>query len=531
MQNIRLLVDDGLAVATLDMPNRPFNVFSEDMIDELEMLVATIERERWHGLVVISGKPTFMAGADLVMVQGFTTLRFEAEPDEIRARFSRLQRLLRRLERVGTTTVAAIDGFALGGGLELAMACHYRVAVASTQPTLGLPEVGLGLLPGAGGTQRLPRLVGAGRGAAMLLHGRPIPPAQALAWGLVDELTSKQELLAAARARAAQSSPGARWDRAAWQMPADASWLDGTPAQLLATAGVAVDTAPLYPALGAICRCVIDGYPADIDAGFDVEVESFLGLMLDPVAGNMVRTKFLAKGDAPKRAARRFGKQAAPRTLCWRGEGAPPVRLAKAFELVTGEAETTIAPVSFVWGSELRLEHGSAAATIRTLGPLDSAEACEVAGTAGDAAALAVAIANRCGLVPVAAARSALTVLVEAAAAACEACGAERLAGIAAALDLGRVFEVAGVRGAPRAEPDLRAGHAVLTAIALAAVQLLDAGVVASAPELDVLAVFALGYPAWTGGPLSWLDMLARGEVPGATQPAECAGRVFHPRT
>ena len=151
LRNLRLDIDDdGIAVALIDMPGRPFNVFSDDMIDDLAALIALIENSRaLKAVVIASGKDAFMAGADLSMVQGFTTLRFKHTPAEIRRVFSRLTYTLRKLERVRVPTVAAVNGLALGGGLELAMACHYRLAAQGSTPCLGLPEVLLGLLPGA----------------------------------------------------------------------------------------------------------------------------------------------------------------------------------------------------------------------------------------------------------------------------------------------------------------------------------------------------------------------------------------------
>ena len=126
---------DGIGVATLDMPGRPFNVFSDDMIDELDALTTTIEQARGlKGVVVTSGKDAFMAGADLAMVRGFTTLRFEHDAATIRRSFSRLSYLLRRFEKLTVPTVAAVNGLALGGGLEFAMACHHRVAAHGEVP-------------------------------------------------------------------------------------------------------------------------------------------------------------------------------------------------------------------------------------------------------------------------------------------------------------------------------------------------------------------------------------------------------------
>ena len=141
MENIALAIRGdgiGIGIATLDMPGRPFNVFSEQMMDDLEL---TLERacDELRGLVICSGKGSFMAGADLVMIRDFANMRFAADRQAMRDRFSRLGRLFRRIELAPIPIVAAINGLALGGGLELAMACHGRVCVNSDSALLGLP--------------------------------------------------------------------------------------------------------------------------------------------------------------------------------------------------------------------------------------------------------------------------------------------------------------------------------------------------------------------------------------------------------
>lgn len=553
MKNITLdVAEDGIAVATLDMPGRPFNVFSDEMLDDLEALIEAIEGGRCRGVVVTSGKEAFMAGADLAMVKGFTTLRFHAGPDVIRARFSRLTRLLRRLERVTTPTVAAINGLALGGGLELAMACHHRVAAAAAQPTLGLPEVLLGLLPGAGGTQRLPRLIGAREGAAMLLGGSSITPAVGHEWGLIDAVVPPEDVLAYARRLAASARPGARWDDASWQPPTvGTELLEGADAhtKLIAAAGLNAAITHLYPALRAICRCLVDGYVLPFDAALDVEIENFLILMLDPVAGNMVRTGFLSKTAAPKRAAQRLGQPRMPvRTLAWLGDVAPPGRLQSTFKLTadpaTADATMSASPVAtlatepHIWlKNVLNAAHdATAAAEIRIVGALDHCEAAEIAGEGGELAARALACANRLRLIPIAAAAVTPGPSERLARVAADWFAAQRaaghdLTGVASAHDLGTLMHRLGVRaggGGARSAAGSRSGLELLSAIAVEAARCLASGLVATPEDLDVLGVFALGYPAWTGGPLSFLDMVRRGEIAGVAMPADAGDTVFY---
>lgn len=528
MKNLRFAVDgDGLGTATLDMPGRPFNVFSDDMIDELEALVARIERDdSLDGVVIASGKDAFMAGADLAMVRGFTTLRHRESPDAIRRTFSRLSRVLRRLEQVRVPTVAAVNGLALGGGLELAMACHHRVAAQGEAPCLGLPEILLGLLPGAGGTQRLPRLTSPAFAARMLMDGKPVTPAVAQEAGLVDHLAEPSALLDSAQAVARRARAGARWDRGDWQAPADDEGVltgPGAFERLCGLGWVDADVTHLYPAFGAIARCLLDGYAEPFDAAMEVEFDNFQSLMLDPVAGNMVRTSFLSKTAAPKRAAKRLGAVDAPPTriavVC---AGAVPARLAKQFELVEpGDAEVVLGlrrvPDAPQTGCEVELRHA---------GDFDRCEAVEVAAVPGEAAARALAVLNRLRRVPIAAGPDAagpaerlLRAVIDEDAR--QALDADARARLAVAADLRALFARAGLETGAAAAPgpaDREHALELLAAVAAEAAACLDEGLLACPEDADVLAVTALGFPAWTGGPLTFADSVARGEVAGISQ-------------
>lgn len=189
---------DGVAVLTFDTPGSSVNVLSRELLAEVAELFDVVETDPdVKGIVLASGKPdTFIAGANLKQVLGM-------EEAEEAAAFSRHgQALLDRMERSGKPVVAAIHGAALGGGLEVAMACRYRLATDDPKTALALPEVMLGLLPAGGGTQRLPRLVGLPNALPMLLTGRRLRARQALRYGLVDALTSPGGLVETA-ARAA----------------------------------------------------------------------------------------------------------------------------------------------------------------------------------------------------------------------------------------------------------------------------------------------------------------------------------------
>ncbi len=538
MNNVRFEVaPDGIALATIDMPGRPFNVFSDEMIDELEQLTARIEADAAiRGVVVTSGKEAFMAGADLAMVRGFTTLRFEKTAEEIRAVFPRLNYALRRFERLGVPTVAAINGLALGGGLEFAMACHHRVAVDGGPPGLGLPEILLGLFPGAGGTQRLPRLTTPAFAARMLLDGKPVSPTVAHAAGLVDHLAPAPRLLDSARAIARQARPGARWDHAGWQAPPDTEGFlagDDVLGKLLERAWMGADVAHLYPAVGAVCRSLLDGWGKPIDAAIEIEVENFLTIMLDPVAGNMVRTSFLSRTAAPKRAARQLAADdGGVRALCVSGD-APP-RLAAHFVLVEDVAQADATLATGAPGGAVRAEFAvglraldaaptGCAAEMRYVGDFDAAEAVEIAAEPGELASRALAIARRLRLTPVATApgdAGPLARLLAATrrAAAAHASDATKRGALANALDLGGLFSRAGLaysHGAGFSAADRAAGLAIMLDVARETATCLADGLLATPEDADVLGVAALGYPAWSGGPLSFLDMVCRGEVDG----------------
>jgi 3-hydroxyacyl-CoA dehydrogenase/enoyl-CoA hydratase/3-hydroxybutyryl-CoA epimerase len=191
----RRRVDDGICWLTLDKADSSVNVLSQEVLAELEHEVSRPLEPEVRGLVIESAKSTgFIAGAD---VNEFAHLQTAAQGAELAARG---QALLERIGRLGVPTVAAIDGFALGGGLELALACDYRVVAESYERTLGLPEVQLGIHPGFGGTVRAVQLLGAPLALDLMLTGRSLSPPEALACGLVDELVPRAQLKAAAAA-------------------------------------------------------------------------------------------------------------------------------------------------------------------------------------------------------------------------------------------------------------------------------------------------------------------------------------------
>jgi len=288
---------DGVLLATIDMPGRTMNVFSSELMDALEALMDEVDaRAEVRSVVVTSGKPSFLAGADLVMVRGFTERASTATHEEMFALCGRLGRLFVRLEASAKPYVAAINGTALGGGLELALACRERLVTDDPRALLGVPEVRWGLLPGAGGTQRLPRLVGFEAAMPLLLSGRPIDPNTAVTLGLFAAAVPAEELIERARKLAVrlQGEPYDAARKFSHLRQADVpQHSDETARRIARDHGVSDGDFARYPAFSAIVDSVLFGARLPLDKASDVEMRQFLRLMFSPVAGNMIRSLFL----------------------------------------------------------------------------------------------------------------------------------------------------------------------------------------------------------------------------------------------
>ncbi|MGE5148995.1 MAG: enoyl-CoA hydratase/isomerase family protein, partial [Rhodospirillaceae bacterium] len=188
---------DGIATLTWDMPGRTMNVLNEGSITAYaEALQKALKDDKVKGIILTSGKADFIAGADLEMLLNADT----SDAAKLTDQFSQLQKLFRSQETGGKPIVAAINGTALGGGFEICLACHYRIAAANPKAKVGQPEVKLGLLPGGGGTQRIPRLIGVMNAAPILLEGKDQTVDQAKGLGLIHEVVPPNELLARAKA-------------------------------------------------------------------------------------------------------------------------------------------------------------------------------------------------------------------------------------------------------------------------------------------------------------------------------------------
>jgi 3-hydroxyacyl-CoA dehydrogenase/enoyl-CoA hydratase/3-hydroxybutyryl-CoA epimerase len=274
-------------------------------------LAAAIERIRTapavRGAVITSGKKAFVAGADLNDVERSYDRMAEDSPAEMLEKYFSLSKLLRRLETCGKPIACAINGTALGGGFEIALACHHRIAADVPDLLIGLPEVQVGLLPGAGGTQRVPRLIGIQAAMPFLLEGKQVGARKALEAGLVHAVAAPQLLLAQAKTWA-RSSPEATqpWDRKGYRVPGGAGAMDPRVAgAFVVGAAMTHDkTYGNYPAPLAILSLLYEGTQLPFDTALRLEAKYMTRLQMGPAPRSMVRTLFVNKTKCDKLARR-----------------------------------------------------------------------------------------------------------------------------------------------------------------------------------------------------------------------------------
>ena len=282
----RELGADGILVLTLDVPGEKVNTLGKAMLEELQILVAEMETSPdVKGVVLRSGKPdNFIAGAD---IKDFTRIR-SAEEGEALSRQG--QALLDRLAALRVPVVAAIGGGCLGGGLELSLACRYRIASDHPKTALGLPEVMLGIIPGLGGTQRLPRLVGLRTGLDLILTGRSLKASRALKAGLVDEVVPPPVLAEVARKAAVRLAEGT--------LRPSRPGITFTEKLLRpvifkkARASVLEKTGGHYPAPLAAIEVVREGTATSLAEGLKLEARKFGELSVTPVSRALVSVFF-----------------------------------------------------------------------------------------------------------------------------------------------------------------------------------------------------------------------------------------------
>ncbi|HZW19725.1 3-hydroxyacyl-CoA dehydrogenase NAD-binding domain-containing protein [Noviherbaspirillum sp.] len=284
---------DNIITLTIDMPGQPVNTMNAAFQQALAATLERLEKERGNikGVVITSAKDTFFAGGDL---RELIAIPADGAQECFRM-VEQNKAVLRRLEKLGCPVVAALNGSALGGGLELALACHYRISLDNPKIQFGFPEVTLGLLPGAGGVIRTVRLLGLQEAMPYLVEGKRMPPQEALNKGFVHALaTDKDHMLAQAREWIA-ANPAAKqpWDSEGYRMPGGAPNTPKLlPMQMAAPAMLREKTRGLYPAPEAILCAMVEGAQVDFDNALVIEGRYFTRLATGQVAKNMIGTFF-----------------------------------------------------------------------------------------------------------------------------------------------------------------------------------------------------------------------------------------------
>jgi 3-hydroxyacyl-CoA dehydrogenase/enoyl-CoA hydratase/3-hydroxybutyryl-CoA epimerase len=314
--NFKLETDaDGIALVTWDSPSRSVNVIDPKVIEELSAILEEVARNAAiKGAVITSGKETFCAGADLAMLEVLSrqfadTAKVRGEEAAVTRLFEesrKLSQLYRRIETCGKPWVAAINGTALGGGFELCLACHYRIAGDAEKTRVGLPEVKIGLFPGAGGTQRVARILKPSDALQFLLKGNELRVGQAKGMKLVDAVVPASELIKGAKdwikAAGAAKAP---WDREDFRLPGGAVYSKaGMMTFPAANAIYRRETYDNYPAARAILQVVYEGLQLPMDLALRLESRWFANILRSPQAAAMIRSLFVSLQELNKGARR-----------------------------------------------------------------------------------------------------------------------------------------------------------------------------------------------------------------------------------
>src|SRR3954469_5556674 len=306
---------DGIALVTWNAPGRSMNVIDLKVMEELSAIVEKVAADAAiKGAVMTSGKESFCAGADLTMLEMFSrsfTDMVHARGEEaanatLIEESRKLSVLYRRLETSGKPWVAAINGTAVGGGFELCLACHQRVAADNPKTRVGLPEVKIGLFPGAGGTQRVARMLAPGDALQFLLKGDQLRLLQAKGMKLIDAVVPAGDLIKTAKEWIKTGgSAKAPWDLDGFRLPGGQVYSKaGMMTFPAANAIYRRETYDNYPAARAIMQVVYEGLLLPIDRALTVESRYFAKILRTPEAAAMIRSLFISMQDINKGARR-----------------------------------------------------------------------------------------------------------------------------------------------------------------------------------------------------------------------------------
>jgi 3-hydroxyacyl-CoA dehydrogenase / enoyl-CoA hydratase / 3-hydroxybutyryl-CoA epimerase len=319
LNNFTLDTDtDGIATLTWDMKDRSMNVITAEVMDELEKVIEHVATtEAIKGCVITSSKDSFSGGADLTMLRasGAQYAKLMKSDGEEAANIfllensARLTKIYRRMETCGKPFAAAVHGTCLGGAFELALACQFRVLSDSEKTRVGLPEIKVGLFPGAGGTQRVARLMPTGDALQMLFKGEQIRAAAAKAMNLAHAVAPREEIVQMAKDML-KANPAAKapWDTDGYKTPSGKVYSPaGANIWPPAAAIARRETYDNYPAVRAILSSVYEGLQLPMDLALRVESRYFAKILRSTEAAMMIRSLFLSKGELEKGARRPVG--------------------------------------------------------------------------------------------------------------------------------------------------------------------------------------------------------------------------------
>ncbi|HEX8046864.1 3-hydroxyacyl-CoA dehydrogenase NAD-binding domain-containing protein [Rhizobium sp.] len=309
---------DGIALVTWDMPGKSMNVFTAEVMDELNAIIdATVADTAVKGVVFTSGKSSFSGGADLSMIKSmFSFYQDEKAKKPAGAAqklfdlVGRMTGLFRKLETCGKPWVSAINGTCMGGAFELSLACHGRVASSAKSVKIALPEVKVGIFPGAGGTQRVSRLTDAQSALQMMTTGQSLTAVRAKAMNLVHQVVEPDQLIPAAKQMIKDGlKPVAPWDEKGFKAPGGGIWTPAS-AQLWPAAPAILrrETSGNYPAALAILKCVYEGLQVPFDTGLKIEQRYFTHVLQTTEAYSMIRSLFISLQELGKGARRPAGQ-------------------------------------------------------------------------------------------------------------------------------------------------------------------------------------------------------------------------------
>lgn len=312
-ESVFYTVNDGVAVISFDLPNRSMNVLTKESMQEFhDHIHCAIKDDAVKGIVITSGKKDFLGGVDLSML-GHLCNPFSRTPKEERAKqgyelIIGFHNLLRTLETCKKPVACAITGTCMGGGFEIALACHYRVVADKDNAQLGLPECKVGLMPGFGGTQRLTRLVGTMAASEALLQGKSYKPQKAKSIGFVHDVVPEKKLLDTAKKWVMGAKPDDAiqpWDKPNFKIAGGGIYHPtGMQTMVAGNAMTLSQTGGNYLAQEHILSAVYEGLQVSFEEAMKIEVSHFVYLMTQAQSFNMIRTLFLSKQALDKGARR-----------------------------------------------------------------------------------------------------------------------------------------------------------------------------------------------------------------------------------